>query len=65
MPKYKVIRMFQKGNHPPITIKKGLTKEEAREHCSNPETSSLTCKGEAGLELTRIKGPWFDGYDEE
>lgn len=41
-------------------IKEGLTLEEAREHCSNPETCSDTCSDGEG-----DKGPWFDGYGEE
>lgn len=42
---YRIIR-FRHGKS--RTIKKGLTLEEAQEHCSNPNT-----KGTG----------WFDGYD--
>lgn len=44
----------------------GLTEEQAQEICSDPETSSLTCKGKAGKARTRRYGEhWFYGYTEE
>lgn len=42
-------------------VKGGLTLEEAKEHCSDPETSSST----ASNVVLDARGPWFDGYDEE
>lgn len=58
MTTYKIVRSFFRGGSE--TIKEGLTLEEAREHCRDPETSSRTASmGENG------RGPWFDGYDEE
>jgi len=57
---YKIQRFF--FGQDTQTIKTGLTLEEAREHCSDPETSSRTCS-----QATRDKvGPsWFDGYTAE
>ena len=57
MTTYKIIRFRFEGDD--RVIKKGLTLEEAREHCSDPETSGFTCS-----DLNK-RGQWFDGYDEE
>lgn len=63
---YRVVRMyFDSQKFPKKTIKRGLTLEEAQEWCSDPETSSRTCQGRAGLKRTLTCGPWFDGYEEE
>tara|TARA_R100000995_G_scaffold1763_1_gene1205 strand:+ start:36021 stop:36161 length:141 start_codon:yes stop_codon:yes gene_type:complete len=45
---YKIIRFRFNGNN--RTIKRGLTLEEAQEHCQDPETSG---------------DGWFDGYTRE
>jgi hypothetical protein len=60
---YKVIRFFFNGDRK--VIKTGLTLEEAKEHCNDPETSSKTCTKAAGRNRTLAKGEWFDGYDAE
>jgi len=62
MTKYKIVRMYFKGGS--RIIKRGLTLEEARNHCSDPETSSSTCTKREGINRTRNFGPWFDGYTE-
>lgn len=46
---YKILRFYQ-DDRPTRTIKRGLTLEQAQEHCKRPDT-----KGEG----------WFDGYTEE
>ena len=61
--KYKIIRMYFKSRS--RVIERGLTLEEAQQHCRNPETSSTTCTSTAGKRRTRSKGQWFDGYEEE
>lgn len=61
---YKIVRMFR-GDHPSKTVRRGLTLEEAQEHCREPSTSSSTCTDAKGLALTRKFGPWFDGYESE
>jgi hypothetical protein len=61
---YKVIRMYQR-DYPSRVIKRHLTLAEAQEHCSNPETSSSTCKKAKNIQRTNKKGPWFDGYSDE
>jgi len=48
MTTYKIIRFRFEGSN--TTIKTGLTLEEAKEHCNDPETS-----GEG----------WFDGFNKE
>jgi len=57
MTTYKIIRFKFEGND--RVIKRGLTLEEAQEHCKDPETSGSTCS-----DLKR-RGMWFDGYTEE
>ena len=59
---YKIIRFFFNGGK--RVIKRGLTLEEAQRHCSDPETSSSTCKLAVNRRRTKARGPWFDGYDE-
>ena len=61
--KYKIVRMYFKSQS--RVIERGLTLEEAQQHCGNPETSSTTCTSTAGKRRTRSKGQWFDGYEKE
>lgn len=63
-PTYKIRRFHFRNDESTVTIKRGLTLEEAQEHCQDLETSSETC-GPEGDEYTKLHGPWFDGYDEE
>lgn len=60
---YKIVRTYFR--HGKLTMKTGLSLEEAQQHCRDPETSSSTCKKHANRERTRLRGPWFDGYEEE
>ena len=53
---YQIVRMVF-GSRKTI-IKTGLTREEAQEHCKDPETSGSTCS-----DLSR-RGRWFDGFEE-
>lgn len=62
---YKIIRHYFRSEIPNRTIKRGLTLEEAQEHCNDPETSSRTCKKPQNVRRTEECGPWFDGYTEE
>ena len=52
MPTYKIVRFFhpsqERSNK---TVKRGLTLEQARAHCTDPST--------------RKDGVYFDGYTEE
>lgn len=63
MQTYKIVRMYFNGGN--RTIKTGLTLEEAKEHCSDPETSSQTATSAAAQKRTRECGPWFDGFEKE
>jgi hypothetical protein len=65
MTTYKVQRLFFRTYKRPRLIKSGLTLEQAQAHCSDPETSSSTCKRAANVRRTRTFGPWFDSYTEE
>jgi len=60
---YKIVRHYMRGRN--VTLKKGLTLEEAQRHCSDPETSSRTATKFAGRRRTIVRGPWFDGYAED
>jgi hypothetical protein len=61
---YRIVRMYQSAKAT-RTIKRGLTLEEAQEHCKNPETSSRTAVKRAGTDHTRKHGMWFDGYTDK
>ena len=51
---YKILRFRFEGNT--RVIKRGLTLEQAQEHCSREDTHKKDSKGNV---------IWFDGYDEE
>lgn len=59
---YKIVRHYQNGHK--RTLKTGLTLDQARQHCRDPETSSRTATSKAALNRTRFHGPWFDGFEE-
>ena len=60
---YKIVRFFQDGDRE--IIERGLTLEEAQEHCQDPETSSSTATSPRAVERTERRGRWFDGYRSE
>lgn len=43
----------------------GLTLEEVRDHCNDPEMSSKTATSAEATARTERYGPWFDGWNEE
>ena len=59
---YRIVRMY--FDKPSRTIEARVTLEEARAHCSDPETSSSTCTKPYPKSLTKKHGEWFDGYEE-
>ena len=65
MDTYKIIRFYKGNEYPAEVIKKGLTIEEAKEHCKDDDTSSATCYTLEAIERTRKYGDWFDGYESE
>jgi len=63
MTTYKIVRYYaNKGRR--RTIRGGLTLEQARAWCANPDTSSKSTMPQA-RRITRLNGPWFDGYTVE
>lgn len=62
---YRIRRFFHSRTNVLVDGKTGLTLAEAQSHCSDPETSSSTCTESAGKELTKLYGPWFDGYERD
>ena len=65
MPTYRIVRMYFERDASSRTIERGLTLEQARTHCNDPETSSSTCTSKTGKARTKRRGPWFDGYEVE
>jgi len=62
---YKIIRFYSDPSKRSKTRHVGLTLEEAREHCKDPETNSRTARDAAARQHTREYGEWFDGYTKE
>lgn len=67
MSTYRIVRFYQDTLHdPPEVIWRGLTLEQAREHCQNPETHSDTATSPLAREISeRHPGMWFDSYEDE
>ncbi len=61
---HKIQRLFKDSSRR-VTIRRGLTLDQAQTHCCDPETSSSTCTNAAGKRRTRRYGMWFDSYTEE
>ena len=61
---YRVVRMYANRADRPV-IRRGLTLEQAQQHCRDPETSSRTATSAEAKRVTREHGPWFDGYESE
>ena len=61
---YHIIRFYESANIRRRTIATGLTLEQAKAHCSDPETSSSTCTKAAGKARTKRLGRWFDGFEQ-
>ena len=61
--KYSIYRYYM--NKPKRKINYGLTLEQAQEHCSDPETSSQTCRLAKNKSRTKTHGSWFDAYTAE
>ena len=64
MTTYKIFRVFQDG-HDREEIATGLTLEEAKAHCTDPESGSSTCSSPVGLLRTKKFGQWYDCFTEE
>lgn len=62
---YKIIRFYSDPKIPKRTTQTGLTLEQAQRHCSDPESSSVTCTNKTGKARTRKLGQWFDGFTEQ
>lgn len=61
---YQIVRFYRNAGIRRRVIHKGLTLEEARKHCKDPETSSSTATGSIARARTRRVGAWFDGYEQ-
>jgi hypothetical protein len=63
--RYKVQRLYFNRPGHKRTIKSGLSLAQAQAHCSDPETSSSTCRLTRNVKRTEQYGPWFDSYTQE
>lgn len=61
---YEIVRFYKDGHEQEI-VKKGLTRDEAKEYCEDDETSSKTCADPENCTRTEEKGEWFCGFREE
>ena len=61
---YRIVRFYESAPIRRRIIAKGLTLEQAKAHCSDPETSSSTCTKAAGKARTKRLGRWFDGFEQ-
>lgn len=62
---YRIVRFYESAPIRRRTLAKGLTFEQAKAHCSDPETSSSTCTKAAGKARTKRLGRWSDGFEED
>lgn len=62
---YRIVRKYASNTMTDKVIKRGLTEEEAKAWCRDPQTSSRTCTTEEGRERTRLHGAWFDAFEGE
>lgn len=60
---YRIVRKYQNDAYPDEVIEGGITKEAAKKHCRDPESSSRTCTRAAEVALTEKRGPWFDAFE--
>jgi|WetSurMetagenome_2_1015567.scaffolds.fasta_scaffold24150_4 hypothetical protein len=60
---YNVVRFYKDAGIRRRIIMERVTLDEAQKWCSDPETSSSTCKSKTGKARTRRVGAWFDGYE--
>lgn len=63
--KYKTIRFYRDNPSLKCEVLTGLTLEQAKKRCSNPETSSATATSEWAIQHTELFGDWFEGWTEE
>jgi hypothetical protein len=63
MDSYRIVRHFTSGKK--RTVQTGLTLQEAKAHCSDPETSSHTAQSAPARRRTKRLGAWFDAFYRE
>lgn len=58
---YKIIRFYHDQLSERV-LRTFVTKQHAKEHCTNPEASSKTCQKPANINRTQKVGRWSDVY---
>ena len=61
MASYKIVRSYERRRGLYV-VRTGLTLREARRHCRDSETSSLTSTCPDVKAKAKRYGHWFDGY---
>jgi hypothetical protein len=61
---YTVVRRFRDHTEKNTVIKTDLTREAAKAHCNDRDSSSRTCTTAEGHALTELYGDWFDTFEE-
>ncbi len=61
--RYNIVRFYRTSPISRRIIARNVSYDAAREHCSNPETSSRTCTKPHNKARTRKMGEWFDGFE--
>lgn len=62
MATYKIVRFYQDPDKASYTVVTGQTEEQAKRHCSDPESNSQTATSQEARDRTALYGAWFDGY---
>lgn len=65
MTTYRIIRFFADDNKDREVVDTGLTRDEAKEHCSGPAATSRRATSAEAQERTAKYGAWFDGMEPE
>ncbi len=65
MTTYKIARLYERPEKRRRIIETGLTLVAAREHCSDPTSSSHTAATGDAAKHTRENGHWMDAYYRE
>ncbi len=61
---YRIVRIVENSRRR-VVLRTGLTLEQARTHCGDPETSSASCTSPERRRYTRRNGRWFEAFEAE
>lgn len=61
---YMIVRKYFE-NHDDEVIRRGLSLDEAKDHCADDDSSSESCYTTDAIDRTRKMGRWFDCFYKE